>query len=68
MSRRIANTGWWQLAVSAAIVGGIYLFHATLREVVLVQLFLMIGLLGLVSLPFLRRRAPAPAVVQEEAA
>jgi len=68
MSRRIANTGWWQLAVSAAIVAGIYLFHGSLRDVVLVQLVLMVALLGVVSLPFLRRaRAPAP-VPQEEAA
>lgn len=66
MSRRIANTGWWQLGVSAAIVAGIHLFHRTLREVVLVQLVLMIVLLAVVSLPFLRR-APAP-VAQEEAA
>jgi len=66
MSRRIANTGWWQLAVSAAMVAGIYLFHSSLREVVLVQLVLMIALLGVVSLPFLRR-TPAP-VAQEEAA
>ncbi len=67
MSRRIANTGWWQLGVSGAIVAGIYLFHSTLREVVLVQLALMIVLLAVVSLPFLRR-APAAPVAQEEVA
>ncbi|MGE0406668.1 MAG: oligosaccharide flippase family protein [Candidatus Korobacteraceae bacterium] len=55
MSRRIANTGWLQLVFSGAIVVGIYLFHDSLREVVLVQLALMAVLLMLVSLPFLRR-------------
>jgi hypothetical protein len=67
MSRRIANTGWWQLLFSGAIVVGIYLFHATLRQVVLVQLVMMAGLLIVVALPFLRRRS-APALAQLEAA
>jgi len=49
MSRKIANTGWMQLAISGAIFVGIYLFHNTLREVVVVQLVLMV-----VSLPFFR--------------
>ncbi len=60
MSRRIANTGWLQLLFSGGIVAGIYIFHASLYQVVLVQLVLMIVLLLLVSLPFLRRR-PGPA-------
>ena len=55
MSRRIANTGWLQLAVSGAIVVGIYLFHSSLHEVVLVQLVLMVGLLMIVSIPFFRK-------------
>jgi O-antigen/teichoic acid export membrane protein len=59
MSRRIANTGWIQLAFSAAIVTGVYLFHDDLRQVILVQLALMIVMLMLVSLPFLRRPRPA---------
>jgi hypothetical protein len=54
MSRKIANTGWMQLVVSGAIVLGIYLFHSTLREVVVVQLVLMVVLLMIVSLPFFR--------------
>jgi O-antigen/teichoic acid export membrane protein len=62
MSRRIANTGWFQLAFSAAIVTGIYLYHGTLREVILVQLLFMFGLLLTVALPFLRRRISAPAL------
>jgi O-antigen/teichoic acid export membrane protein len=54
MSRKIANTGWMQLAVSGAIVVGINLFHSTLRQVVVVQLVLMVVLLMIVSVPFFR--------------
>jgi O-antigen/teichoic acid export membrane protein len=61
MSRRIANTAWLQLLFSGLLVGGIYLFHGSLREVILVQLVLMAGLLIAVSVPFLRAvRAPQP--------
>jgi O-antigen/teichoic acid export membrane protein len=55
MSRKIANTAWWQLAFSAFIVGGIYLFHSTLHEVIAVELTCMSALLVVVVLPFLRR-------------
>jgi O-antigen/teichoic acid export membrane protein len=56
MSRKIANTGWMQLAVSGAIVLGINFFHSSLRVVVDVQLVLMVVLLMIVSLPFFRTR------------
>jgi len=62
MSRRIANTGWIQLIFSGVIVGGICLFHSTLREVVIVQIVLMVVLLAAVSVPFFRRK---PIAVQE---
>lgn len=65
MSRRIANTGWLQLVFSGAIVVGIYFFHATLRQVVMVQLVLMVLLLVAVSLPFFRLGHNPP--VQEAA-
>lgn len=65
MSRRIANTGWLQLLFSGLLVVGIYLFHGTLREVIVVQLVLMVTLLILVSLPFFRPARVAP--VQEAA-
>ncbi len=54
ISRKIGNVTWMQLGISAAIVIGIYLFHGTLREVIAVQLVLMVVLLLMVSLPFLR--------------
>jgi O-antigen/teichoic acid export membrane protein len=53
MSRRIANTGWLQLAFSAAIAFGIYLFHSSLYQVIGIQLALMVVLLVTVSMPFL---------------
>ena len=55
MSRKIANTSWVQLAFSAAVVLGICAFHQTLRQVIFVQLLLMLILLVMVALPLLRR-------------
>jgi O-antigen/teichoic acid export membrane protein len=54
ISRKIGNVGWLQLAFSGAIVGGIYLFHNTLQDVITVQLILMMLLLLAVSIPFFR--------------
>ncbi|MFB3916829.1 MAG: lipopolysaccharide biosynthesis protein [Terriglobales bacterium] len=63
MSRRLAKAGWVQLAFSGGIVLGIYFFHQSLREVILVQLVLMVFLLIVCAMPFFRRdRAVAPAV------
>lgn len=53
MSYKIANTSWVQLAFSGVLVVGIYLFHSSLREVILVQMFLMAILFVCVALPFL---------------
>jgi len=53
MSYKIANTSWVQLAFSAVVIAAICRFHASLREVILVQLVLMIALLIAVALPFL---------------
>lgn len=53
MSYKIANTRWVQLAFSGAIIGGICLFHSSLREVILVQLVLMVALFAFVAIPFL---------------
>jgi len=53
MSYKIANTSWVQLVFSVLLVLGISLFHDTLREVILVQLILMILLFVCVAIPFL---------------
>ena len=59
MSRRIANVGWLQLGVSAAVVLGIYIFHRDLQQVIIVQLVLMVGLVLVVSAPLFRTRSSA---------
>ncbi len=54
MSRKIASTGWLQLAFSGAIGVGIYWFHGSLHQVIMVQVVLMLLMLVCVSVPFLR--------------
>jgi O-antigen/teichoic acid export membrane protein len=66
MSRKIANTGWLQLVVSGLLVALIGIFHDSLRQVILVQIALMVLLLALVSLPFLRAQKRM-ATLQEAA-
>ena len=53
MSRKIVNTGWVQLAASVFLVFGICFFHATLYQVIFVQLILMLLLLVVVLFPVL---------------
>jgi O-antigen/teichoic acid export membrane protein len=53
MSRRIANTGWFQLVVSVAVMGGVAIFHGSLLQVIVVQQVLRGILLIAVSIPFL---------------
>ena len=63
MSRKLANSGWVQLAFSGMILIGISVFHATLYQVVVVQLVLMVGLLIASAIPFFRM----PVAIVEEA-
>ena len=60
MSRKIANTSWAQLAFSGVLVLGICVFHQSLRQVIMVQLVLMVILLVMVALPLLRREINQP--------
>ncbi len=53
MSYKIANTSLVQLAFSGVVIAAICRFHSSLREVILVQLVLMIALLVCVAIPFL---------------
>ncbi|HUY93839.1 MAG TPA: oligosaccharide flippase family protein [Terracidiphilus sp.] len=53
MSYKIANTSWVQFAFSGVLIAAICRFHSSLREVILVQLGLMVILFVLVALPFL---------------
>jgi len=59
MSRKIANTGWVQLAFSGALIAGICLFHASLLQVVLVQFVFICLLLLVVLVLFLPDRRSA---------
>lgn len=54
ISRKIGNVSWVQLGFSGAIIAGIYLFHGTLHDVIMVQTVLMMALLVWVAIPFLR--------------
>jgi O-antigen/teichoic acid export membrane protein len=68
MSRKLANSGWIQLAFSGAIIIGITAFHSTLKQVIVVQLVLMVVLFIAAALPFFRirkRRTPAQAAALE---
>ncbi len=60
MSRKIANTGWVQLAFSGVLILGIYFLHGSLRQVVLERLFLMVAMFVIVALPLLRREIVLP--------
>ena len=62
MSRKIANTSWLQLAFSGALALGVYLLHNTLREVIMVQLVLMIILLFVLMIPLLRHQLTPKAL------
>jgi O-antigen/teichoic acid export membrane protein len=64
MSYKIANTSWVQLAFSGVVIAGICQFHASLRQVIMVQLVLMVGLLIFVALPFLRSTLTASMDMQ----
>ena len=55
MSRKIANTSWLQMVFSGALALGIYMFHQTLRQVILVQLLLMVVLLAVLTIPLIRQ-------------
>ena len=64
MSYKIANTSWVQLVFAGAVIAAVWRFHSSLREVILVQLLLMVLLLVGVGIPFLRsalRTAPLGA-------
>jgi O-antigen/teichoic acid export membrane protein len=61
MSYKIANTSYVQLAFSGVLIAAICLFHSNLREVVLVQLALMVLFFILVAVPFLWNALSGPA-------
>ena len=54
MSYKIANTSWLQLAFSGALILALAHFHSSLRQVIVVQLVLMIALLFIVGALFMQ--------------
>jgi hypothetical protein len=67
ISHKVANTGWLQVAAGILVFSGIYLFHSSLREVVLVVMTIMVALLIAVSLPFFYGGKGEPLAVREAA-
>jgi O-antigen/teichoic acid export membrane protein len=54
MSRKIANTGWLQLVISGLMALLISIFHDSLKQVILIQICMMVVLLAFAVVPFLR--------------
>lgn len=52
MSFKIANTTWYQLLFSGVLIAGLARYHASLQQVILVQLFLLLAFLALIGIPF----------------
>ncbi len=63
MSRRIANTGWFQLLIAVLVIVGISLFHGTLIHVIVLQQVLMAVLFLAVTVPFFRTRLKSRGAV-----
>jgi len=53
MSYKIANTSWVQLFFSGALIAGIYEFHSSLQQVIIVQLIVLLALFVVVAITFL---------------
>jgi O-antigen/teichoic acid export membrane protein len=53
MAHKIANTSWVQLAFSGALIAGIYKFHSSLHQVIMVQLVVLSALFVVVAITFL---------------
>jgi O-antigen/teichoic acid export membrane protein len=53
MAHRIANTSWIQLGFSGMLIAGIYQFHSSLHQVIMVQLAVLSALFVVVAITFL---------------
>jgi O-antigen/teichoic acid export membrane protein len=59
ISRRIGTAKWMQLGASVLLTGAIWRYHTSLSTVILVQVFVMCGLLVVVTIPLLLERDEA---------
>ncbi|HEY3974149.1 MAG TPA: oligosaccharide flippase family protein [Candidatus Sulfotelmatobacter sp.] len=62
ISRRIGPAAWVQLGASVLLTVGIWWYHASLSQVIVVQMFVMSGLLAGVVVPLFRERDTAHAL------
>jgi O-antigen/teichoic acid export membrane protein len=53
MAHRIANTSWVQLLFGGMLIAGIYQFHSSLHQVIMVQTAVLGALFVVVAIPFL---------------
>ncbi len=53
MAHKIANTSWIQLLFSGMLIAGIYQFHSSLHQVIMVQLAVLSALFVVVAITFL---------------
>jgi len=65
MSYKIANTSWIQFLFSGILIAALCRFHSSLRQVILVQLVLLIVLLVAVAIPFLVDSLRRPKTLPE---
>ena len=66
MAYKIANTSWVQLLFSGTMIAGIYQFHSSMHQVIMVQLAVLSALFVVVAIPFLiealaASKIPGPA-------
>jgi O-antigen/teichoic acid export membrane protein len=59
ISRRTGTAAWVQLAASILLAGGIWRYHHSLSQVIMVQLVVMSGLLVAVTVPLLQGKDEA---------
>ncbi len=59
ISRRIGTAAWMQFGASVLLTAAIWRYHHSLSQVIMVQLFVMCGLLVVVTIPLFFERAEA---------
>ncbi len=67
MAHRIANTSWIQLLFSGMLIAGIYQFHSSLHQVIMVQLAVLLALFVVVAITFLIDALASSKIPQLEA-
>ena len=66
ISRRIGTAAWVQLGASVLLAGAIWRYHDSLSQVILVQMFVMCGLLVVVTIPLFFEKDEAAEISSPE--